>query len=46
VDACGAASFDPVRERLTFHRVGYDHVAAARKMRAAGLPDVLSRGSG
>lgn len=44
--AAAYASFDPVRERLTFHRVAYDHAAAARKMRAAGLPDVLSWGSG
>ena len=39
--AAGYALFDPERERLTFQRVAYDHPAAARKIRAAGLPDVL-----
>lgn len=31
--------FDCGRERITFHRVPYDHLAAARKIRAAGLPE-------
>jgi diadenosine tetraphosphatase ApaH/serine/threonine PP2A family protein phosphatase len=31
--------FDAERERITFHRVPYDHLAAARKIRAAGLPE-------
>ncbi len=32
------AQFDTERERITFYRVPYDHVAAARKIRQAGLP--------
>lgn len=35
------ALFDDRREQLVFHRVPYDHAAAARKVRAAGLPEVL-----
>ena len=31
--------FDPARERITFHRLAYDHIAAARKIRSAGLPE-------
>lgn len=31
--------FDSERERITFQRVPYDHLAAARKIRAAGLPE-------
>ena len=31
--------FDSARERITFHRVPYDHLAAARKIRAASLPE-------
>jgi diadenosine tetraphosphatase ApaH/serine/threonine PP2A family protein phosphatase len=27
---------------ITFHRVAYDHFAAARKIRAAGLPEMLA----
>ena len=38
--AAAYALFDSVREILTFHRVPHDHVAAARKVRAAGLPDL------
>jgi diadenosine tetraphosphatase ApaH/serine/threonine PP2A family protein phosphatase len=30
------------RARITFHRVPYDNLAAAAKVRAAGLPDVLA----
>jgi len=37
--AAAYALFDPLRERLTFHRVAYDHLAAARKIRQAGLPE-------
>ena len=33
------ALFDPQREQITFHRVPYDHLAAARKIRQAGLPE-------
>jgi diadenosine tetraphosphatase ApaH/serine/threonine PP2A family protein phosphatase len=36
------ALFDAARERLTFYRVPYDHAAAARKIRAAGLPERLA----
>ena len=32
------AQFDTEREKITFHRVPYDHVGAARKIREAGLP--------
>lgn len=39
--AAAYALFDTRRERLTFHRVPYDHASAARKIRAAGLPDLL-----
>jgi diadenosine tetraphosphatase ApaH/serine/threonine PP2A family protein phosphatase len=31
--------FDSARERITFQRVPYDHLAAARKIRAADLPE-------
>jgi diadenosine tetraphosphatase ApaH/serine/threonine PP2A family protein phosphatase len=31
--------FDPASERITFHRLAYDHVAAAEKIRRAGLPE-------
>ena len=37
--AAGYALFDPARGQLTFHRVAYDHLAAARKIRQAGLPE-------
>lgn len=41
--------FDPVSEQITFHRVIYDHLAAARKIRQAGLPELhayrLERGA-
>jgi len=36
--AAAYAQFDTERERMTFHRVPYDQLAAARKIRAAGLP--------
>lgn len=36
------AVFDPARSELTFHRVGYDHLAAAADIRAAGLPDFFA----
>lgn len=36
--AAAYAQFDTERERITFHRVPYDHFAAARKIRRAGLP--------
>ncbi|HTY98939.1 MAG TPA: metallophosphoesterase family protein [Rhodocyclaceae bacterium] len=37
------ALFDPARAQLTFHRVPYDHQAAAAKVRAAGLPEEFAR---
>jgi len=39
--AAAYALFDPDRERITFYRVPYDHLAPARKVRAAGLPDLF-----
>ena len=40
--AAAYALFDTVREQITFHRVPYDHLAAARKIRSAGLPASIS----
>lgn len=37
------ALFDPARTALTFHRVAYDHLAAAAAIRAAGLPEFFAR---
>ena len=37
--AAAFAVFDVGREELTFHRVAYDNLAAARKIRQAGLPE-------
>ena len=37
--AAAYALFDREREQLTFYRVPYDHLAAARKIRQAGLPE-------
>lgn len=37
------AMFDRGRSLLTFYRVPYDHHAAARKVRAADLPEALAR---
>lgn len=39
--AAAYAVFDSERERITFYRVAYDHQAAARKVRAAGLPELF-----
>jgi diadenosine tetraphosphatase ApaH/serine/threonine PP2A family protein phosphatase len=39
--ACWALA-DLGRARLTFFRIAYDHVAAAEKIRAAGLPERLA----
>ncbi|MEK8030086.1 metallophosphoesterase family protein [Ideonella sp. DXS29W] len=36
------AMFDRPAQTLTFHRVPYDHEAAAQKIRQAGLPSVLA----
>jgi diadenosine tetraphosphatase ApaH/serine/threonine PP2A family protein phosphatase len=37
------AIFDTSSEEITFHRVPYDHMAAAKKVRSAGLPEVLAQ---
>ncbi len=36
------ALLDVARAELTFHRVGYDHFAAAAAIRAAGLPEMFA----
>jgi len=36
--AAAYAQFDTEQERITFHRVPYDHLGAAQKIRDAGLP--------
>ena len=41
--AAGYALFDDARERITFYRVAYDHAAAARKIRRAGLSEALAQ---
>jgi diadenosine tetraphosphatase ApaH/serine/threonine PP2A family protein phosphatase len=37
------ALFDTRAERLSFHRVSYDHQSAADAIRAAGLPDYFAK---
>ena len=37
------ALFDLTQARLTFHRVPYDHMAAAAAVRRAGLPDYFAK---
>lgn len=37
------ALFDSTASKLTFHRVAYDHMAAARCVRDAGLPEFCAR---
>jgi diadenosine tetraphosphatase ApaH/serine/threonine PP2A family protein phosphatase len=37
--AAAYALFDTASEQITFHRIAYDHLAAARKIRKAGLPE-------
>lgn len=37
------AMFDEARAELTFHRVAYDHLAAAASIRAAGLPESFAQ---
>ena len=37
------AIFEPDTATLVFHRVPYDHEAAAAKVRAAGLPESLAQ---
>jgi diadenosine tetraphosphatase ApaH/serine/threonine PP2A family protein phosphatase len=41
--AAAYALFDSAREEITFFRVAYDHLAAASKIRAAGLPEALAQ---
>lgn len=41
--AAGYALFDTEAEELTFYRVPYDHVAAADKIRRAGLPEWMAQ---
>ncbi|MBL8519157.1 MAG: metallophosphoesterase [Betaproteobacteria bacterium] len=36
------ALYDATRRTLTFHRVSYDHRAAAQRIRAAGLPESIA----
>ena len=36
------ALFDSSAAKLTFHRVAYDHMAAARCVREAGLPEFFA----
>jgi diadenosine tetraphosphatase ApaH/serine/threonine PP2A family protein phosphatase len=36
------AMFDSALHTITFHRIPYDHDAAAAKVRAAGLPQSLA----
>ena len=36
------AMFEPQAQRITYHRVPYDHETAAAKIRAAGLPERLA----
>jgi len=40
--AAAYALFDADRASITFHRVPYDHLAAAQKIRGAGLPEFLA----
>jgi diadenosine tetraphosphatase ApaH/serine/threonine PP2A family protein phosphatase len=40
--AAAYALFDATRHEMTFHRVPYDHHAAAAAIRAAGLPEALA----
>jgi len=40
--AAAYAIFDSAKEEMTFFRVPYDHLLAARRIRAAGLPEALA----
>lgn len=40
--AAAYALFDAAGASITFHRVPYDHLAAAQKIRKAGLPEFLA----
>jgi diadenosine tetraphosphatase ApaH/serine/threonine PP2A family protein phosphatase len=41
--AAAYALFDTTKEEMTFFRVAYDSVSAARKVRQAGLPETLAQ---
>ena len=41
--AAAYAIFDDTAEQITFYRVPYDHLTTARKIREAGLPEVLAQ---
>ena len=41
--AAAYATFDDAAEQITFYRVPYDHLTAARKIRQAGLPENLAQ---
>lgn len=41
--AAAYALFDSTTESITFHRVPYDHLAAAARIRRAGLPEWLAQ---
>lgn len=41
--AAAYALFDTAREEITFFRVAYDHLAAAAKIRRAGLPEEVAQ---
>jgi diadenosine tetraphosphatase ApaH/serine/threonine PP2A family protein phosphatase len=43
IPAACYAMFEVESATLTFHRVAYDHEAAAAKVRAAGLPEALAQ---
>jgi diadenosine tetraphosphatase ApaH/serine/threonine PP2A family protein phosphatase len=36
------AVYDDANSRITFHRVAYDHAAAANAIRRAGLPEYFA----
>ena len=40
--AAAYALFDDARASITFHRVPYDHLTAAQKIRSVGLPEFLA----
>jgi diadenosine tetraphosphatase ApaH/serine/threonine PP2A family protein phosphatase len=42
-NAASYAVFDRKARRLTYYRIAYDYLTAARKVRAAGLGEVLAR---
>jgi len=40
--AAAYALFDDAGETMTFHRIPYDHLATARRIREARLPELLA----